>query len=61
MAQNEIFRHLKKSNKESPKEATKRSLIDEFSSKLLKLEFVKNISIKSNCLKHVVEKILPTL
>ena len=46
-AQNEIFRHIKESNKESTKE--------------LKLELEKNNSIKTKCLKHVVEKILPTL
>ena len=55
-AQNEIFRHIKKSNKES----TKKSLIDKLSNKLLKLEFEKNNSIKSRCLKYVVKKILPT-
>ena len=56
-AQNEIFRHIK----ESTKELTKKSLIDELSNKLLKSEFEKNNSIKTKCLKHVVEKILPTL
>ena len=52
-----MFRYIK----ESTKELTKKSLIDELSNKLLKLEFKKNNSIKSKCLKHVVEKILPTL
>ena len=60
-AQNQIFRHIKESNKESTKELTKKSLIYELLNKLLKLEFGKNNSIKSKCLKHVVEKILPTL
>ena len=60
-AQSEIFTHIKESNKESTKELTKKSLIDKLSNKLLKLEFGKNNSIKSKCLKHVVEKILPTL
>ena len=60
-AQNEIFSHIKESNKESTKEVTKKSLIDKLSNKLLKLEFEKNNSIKPECLKHVVEKILPTL
>ena len=59
--QNEIFRHIKESNKESTKELTKKSLIYELSNKLLKLEFEKNNSIKTKCLKHVVEKILTTL
>ena len=39
--QNEIFRHIKELNKESTKELTKKSLIDELSNKLLKLEFEK--------------------
>ena len=56
-AQNEIFRQIK----ESTKELTKKSLIDELSNKLLKLEFKKDSSIKAKCLKHVVERILPTL
>ena len=60
-AQNEIFRHIKESNKESTKELTKKSLTDELSNKLLKLEFEKNNSIRTKYLKHVVEKILPTL
>ena len=60
-AQNEIFRHIKESNKESTKELTKKYLIVEISNKLLKLEFKKYNSIKTKSLKHVVEKILPTL
>ena len=59
--QNEIFRHIKESNTESTKKITKKSLIDELSNKLLKLEFEKNNSIKTKCLKYVVKKILPTL
>ena len=60
-AENEIFRHIKESNKESTKELTKKSFIVELSNKLLKLEFQKNNYIKTMCLKHVVEKILSTL
>ena len=60
-AQNGIFRHIKESSKESIKELTKKSSIDELSNKILKLEFGKNNSIKSKSLKHAVEKILPTL
>ena len=56
-AQNEIFKHIK----ESTKELAEKSLIDELSNKLLKLEFSKNNSIKTKCLKYVAEKILPTL
>ena len=50
---NKIHRHIKKSSK--------KSLIDKISKRLLELEFVKNHSIKSKCLKWVVKKILPTL
>ena len=41
--------------------STKKTLIDEFSEKLLGLEFNSNSSIKTKCLKYVVKKILPTL
>ena len=60
-AQNEIFRHIKEPSKESTKELTKKSIIDELSNKLLEVEFEKNNSIKSKCLKHVIEKILNPL
>ena len=43
--QNEIFRHIKESNKESTKELTKKPLTDELSNKLIKLEFEKYNSI----------------
>ena len=59
--QNEIFRHIKESNKESTKELTKKSLTDELSNKLLKLKFKKNNSIKTKCVKHVVKNVLPAL
>ena len=50
---NKIHRHIKKSSK--------KSLIDKISKRLLELESVENHSIKSKCLKWIVEKILPTL
>ena len=59
--QDEIFRPIKEPNKESTKELTKKSLIDELSKNLLKLELKRNNSIKTKCLKHVVEKIFFTL
>ena len=52
-AVNEIHSHIKKS--------TKKSLIDELSNKLLRLEFKSNNSIMTKCLKYVAKKILPTL
>ena len=54
---NEIHRQIKKLTKTS----TKTFLIGEISNKLLRLEFNSNNSIKTNCLKYVVKKILPTL
>ena len=48
---------LKKENKELKQD--KELLIDYLSKRLLKLEFESNHSIKSNCLKWVVKKILP--
>ena len=49
------------STKKLTEKSTKISLIDEFSNKLLSLEFKSNNSIKTKCLKYVVKKILPTL
>ena len=49
---NEIHRQIKKITKKS----TKKSLIDELSNKLLRLEFKSSNSIKTSCLKHVVKK-----
>ena len=53
--QNEIFTHVKESNKKLTKELTKKSLIDEISNELLGLEFKSNNSIKTNCLKYIVK------
>ena len=50
---NKIHRHIKK--------PTKKSLIDDISKRLLKLEFKSNHSIKTKCLKSFVKKILPTM
>ena len=48
---NKIQRHINKS--------TKNWLIDDLSGRLLKLEFKWNHSIKSKCLKWIVQNILP--
>ena len=45
----------------SIKKSTKKYFIDEFSNKLLRLEFKSNNSIKIECLKYVVKHVLPTL
>ena len=44
---NEIRRHIKKSTKKLTEESTQKSLIDELSNKLLRLEFKSNNSIKT--------------
>ena len=46
-----IHRHIKK--------PTKKSLIDDLSKRLLKLEFKSNHWIKSKCLKWIVKKYCP--
>ena len=53
--------YIVKSTKKLTEESTKKSLIDKLSDKLLRLEIKSNNSIKTNCLKYVVKKILPTL
>ena len=53
--------YIVKSTKKVTEESTRKSLIDELSNKLLRLEFKSNNSIKTKCLKCVVKKILPTL
>ena len=47
---NKIFRHIKESNKKSTEESTKKSLVDELSNKLLRLEIKSDNSIKTKCL-----------
>ena len=44
---NEIFRHIKESNKKSTEESTKKSLVGELSNKLLRPEFKSDNSIKT--------------
>ena len=56
-----IQNYIAKSTKKLTEESTKKSLIDELSNKLLRLEFKSNNSIKTKCLRYVVKKILPTL
>ena len=44
--------YITKSTKKLTEESTKKSLIDEFSNKLLRLGFKSNNSIKTKCLKY---------
>ena len=53
--------YIIKSTKKPTKKSNKKSLIDDLSKRLLGLKFKSNHSIKSKCLKWVVEKILPTI
>ena len=55
-----IFKEINKIHKQI-KKSTKKSLIGDLSKRLLELEFKSNHSIKSNCLKWVVKKILPRI
>ena len=57
----EIFRHIKESIKKSTKNLTEKSLIDELSKKILRLEFNSSNSIKTKCLKYIVKDILPAI
>ena len=41
--------------------STKMSLIDEYSNKLLRLEFKSNNFLKAKCLKYVVKHVFPTI
>ena len=52
----EVNNHINESNKTLTEESTKKSLVDEFSRRLLELEFKSNHCIKSKCLKFVVKK-----
>ena len=54
-----VSSYIAESIKKQTKKSTKKSLIDNLSKRLLELEFKSNHSIKSKCLKFVVEKILP--
>ena len=56
-----IQNDITKSTKKLTEESSKNFLIDELLSKLLRLDFKPNNSIKTKCLKYVVKKILPTL
>ena len=56
-----IHSFIVKSTKKITKESTKKSLIDELSNKLLRLEFKSYNSIKINWLKYVVNHIFPTI
>ena len=56
-----IQNYITKSTKKLTEESTKKSLIDELSYKLLRLEFKSNNFIKTKCLKYVIKKMLPNL
>ena len=56
---NQIYMHNFISTKKQTEKSTKKSLIDDLSKQLLRLEFKSNNSIKSKCLKWIVKRILP--
>ena len=56
---NQIYMHIFRFTKKQTEKSTKKPLINDLSKRLLGLEFNSNHSIKSKCLKVVVEIILP--
>ena len=56
---NKIHRHINQVTKEQTEQKTKESVIDNLSNELLKLDFKKNDSIKSKCIRWIVKNILP--
>ena len=52
---------INESMKKQTEELTKKSLIDDLSKRLLRLDFKSNHPIKSKCLKWIGKKILPIL
>ena len=56
---NKIHRHINQLTKQQTKQQTKESVIDNISNELLKLEFKNNDSIKSKCVRWIVNDILP--
>ena len=58
---NKIYRHINQVPKQQTEQKTKESVIDNLSNELLKLEFKKNNSIKSKCLRWIVKNIFTRL
>ena len=56
---NKIHRHINQVTKQQTEQKTKESAIDNHSNEFLKLEFKKNNSIKSMCLRWIAKNILP--
>ena len=56
---NKIYRHINQITIEQTEPQIKESVINNLSNELLKLEFKKNNSIKSKCVRWIVENILP--
>ena len=55
---NKIYKHINQVTKQQTEQKTKESVIDNLSNELLKLEFKKNDSIKSKCVRWIVKNIL---
>ena len=56
---NKIHRHINQLTIQQTEQQTKESVISNLSNELLKLEFKKNNSIKSKCVRWIVKNILP--
>ena len=56
---NKIYRHINQVTIQQTEQQTKESVINNLSNELLKLEFKKNNSIKSKCVRWFAKNILP--
>ena len=56
---NKIYRHINQVTIQQTEQQIKESVINNLSNELLKLEFKKNNSIKSKCVRWIVKNILP--
>ena len=56
---NQIYTHIIESTIKQTKASTEKSLIDDLSKRLLKLEFEQHNQIKPKCLKWIAKNILP--
>ena len=56
---NKIHRHINQLTIQQTEQQTKESVINNLSNELLKLEFIKNNSTKSKCVRWIVKNILP--
>ena len=54
-----MFRYIKQLHNQLPKQSTKKFMIENISSRLLRLEFKPDNRLKSKAVKHIVKNMLP--